>query len=207
MASKYWAAIVLVGMAVIVLGAFASNEDVANRYRISGVDDPNLNKALLVAIELNGSIKEDAGAQVVKLWKEAIERGQTVAYFKLTSTGGDVAGGMALSRVLRGDSVLNPPILIDDHCFSACAIAAILAGPKRIVLGSEATIGLHQVYDATTRKPLVGETQRIAEALRKAGVPATALKRMMRTKPSDISFLTQDELMAMNVQGRYVRKR
>jgi hypothetical protein len=74
-----------------------------------------------------------------------------------------------------------------------------LSGRSKYV-GAGAVIGLHSASYADGRSDPEA-TQVMADYLRGVGVPSATLRRMARTLPSDIRWLSKAEQRAMNIQA------
>jgi hypothetical protein len=93
----------------------------------------------------------------------------------------------------RGLSTLVAP---NQSCASACAIVFLSGRTK--YMGTGAAVGLHSAsYADGTADPEA--TALMAAYLRQLGVPDSTLRRMARTAPSDIRWLTQGEQKAVGV--------
>jgi len=93
----------------------------------------------------------------------------------------------------RGLSTLVAP---NQSCASACAIVFLSGRTK--YMGKGAAVGLHSAsFVDGTADPEA--TQIMAAYLSQLGVPDSTLRRMARTAPSDIRWLTQGEQKAVGV--------
>jgi hypothetical protein len=174
-------------------------------FNVVPVDASVLFDSTLVGIEYGGDIEEDTADKLTALTMNRIALGNYVVFYRITSPGGSGIGAMKLAAALRWNK--DVPVLISGRCASACAIAVLLAGPTRVVLGPRGQLGLHQSRDPDTGKPMMDVTRQHAAALRKAGVPEKTVQGMLKTPPRDIYWIGQDELMQMNIAGKYVKAR
>jgi membrane-bound ClpP family serine protease len=93
----------------------------------------------------------------------------------------------------RGLSTLVAP---NQSCASACAIVFLSGRTK--YMGKGAAVGLHSAsFVDGTADPEA--TEIMAAYLSQLGVPDSTLRRMARTAPSDIRWLTQGEQKAVGV--------
>ncbi len=113
----------------------------------------------------------------------------------------DGPGGILGEALLIGEEVRRRHLttLVGPHraCASACAVV-FLSGRTRY-LGAGAVIGLHSASFADGRVDPEA-TAVMAEYLRGVGVPNATLRRMARTAPSDIRWLTAAEKKAMGIR-------
>ena len=113
----------------------------------------------------------------------------------------DGPGGVLGEALLIGEEVrrrqLNTLVAANRSCASACAIVFLSGRTK--YLGAGATVGLHSASYADGRADPEA-TALMAAYLRGVGVPNATLRRMARTAPSDIRWLTKAEQKAMGIQ-------
>jgi hypothetical protein len=114
----------------------------------------------------------------------------------------DGPGGVLGEALMIGQEVRRRHLstLVGAHhsCASACAIV-FLSGRSKYV-GAGAVIGLHSASYADGRADPEA-TAVMADYLRGVGVPNATLKRMARTAPSDIRWLTKSEQRAIGIQA------
>ena len=110
-------------------------------------------------------------------------------------------GGVLGEALMIGEEVRRRHLttLVGPHrsCASACAVV-FLSGRTKYV-GAGATIGLHSASFADGRADPEA-TAVMADYLRGVGVPGATLRRMARTAPSDIRWLTKAEQNAMGIK-------
>ena len=113
----------------------------------------------------------------------------------------DGPGGILEEALLIGQEVrrrqLSTLVGSNRQCASACAVV-FLSGRARYV-GAGAVIGLHSASYADGRVDPAA-TAVMADYLRRVGVPSSTLKRMARTAPSDIRWLTKAEQKAIGIR-------
>jgi membrane-bound ClpP family serine protease len=114
----------------------------------------------------------------------------------------DGPGGVLGEALMIGQEVRRRHLstLVGAHhsCASACAVV-FLSGRSKYV-GAGAVIGLHSASYADGRADPEA-TQVMADYLRGVGVPQATLKRMARTAPSDIRWLSKAEQRAIGIQA------
>lgn len=113
----------------------------------------------------------------------------------------DGPGGVLGEALLIGEEVRRRRLdtLVAPHrsCASACAIVFLSGSTK--YLGSGANVGLHSASYADGRADPEA-TELMAAYLRQLGVPASTLRRMALTAPSDIRWLTKAEQRAIGIR-------
>lgn len=119
----------------------------------------------------------------------------------------DGPGGILGEALLIGEEVrrrrLTTFVAPHRSCVSACAVV-FLSGARKY-LGAGAAIGLHSAsYADGSAAPEA--TQLMAAYLRQMGVPSSTLRRMARTAPNKIRWLTKAELRAMGIKSYRRRK-
>jgi membrane-bound ClpP family serine protease len=113
----------------------------------------------------------------------------------------DGPGGILGEALLIGEEVrrrkLSTLVESNRSCASACAIVFLSGRTK--YLGAGAAVGLHAASYIDGRADPEA-TAVMAAYLRQVGVPNATLKRMARTAPSDIRWLTRAEQKALGIQ-------
>jgi hypothetical protein len=113
----------------------------------------------------------------------------------------DGPGGVLGEAILIAEEVrrrgLTTLVTANRSCASACAIVFLSGRTK--YLGSGAAIGLHSASYADGRADPEA-TQLMAAYLGQLGVPQATLRRMARTAPSDIRWLTTAEQRAIGIR-------
>ena len=97
-------------------------------------------------------------------------------------------------RARRIDTLVSP----NRSCASACAVI-FLAGRTKY-LGRGAAVGLHSARFRDGRRSREGTTI-MAAYLRRLGVPQSILRRMERTAPSEIAWLSRSDQRALRIQA------
>ena len=113
----------------------------------------------------------------------------------------DGPGGVLGEALLIGTEVrkrnLDTMVGPNRSCASACAIVFLSGRVK--YLASGASVGLHSASYADGRADPEA-TDLMARYLRNVGVPNSTLRRMARTAPSDIRWLSKAEQKAMGIR-------
>jgi membrane-bound ClpP family serine protease len=113
----------------------------------------------------------------------------------------DGPGGVLGEAILIAEEVrrrgLSTVVTDNRSCASACAIVFLSGRTK--YMGSGANVGLHSASYADGRADPEA-TQLMAAYLSQLGVPDGTLRRMARTAPSDIRWLTQAEQRAIGIR-------
>lgn len=124
----------------------------------------------------------------------------------LNTGGGDVHSSMSIGRVLRKiDSLVH----VDEGAMCASSCVFILAGAGRRYVDPSAKIGIHRPFRATAEKTTPElEKQKysmlassVEKYLDSMNVSKRLFEDMMRVSPSDVKFLSQDELVAYGLWG------
>jgi hypothetical protein len=114
----------------------------------------------------------------------------------------DGPGGVLGEALLIGEEVRRRQLttLVGPRrsCAAACAIV-FLSGRSKY-LGAGATIGLHSASTADGRVDPEA-TALMAAYLSQIGVPSSTLRRMARTAPKDIRWLTKAEQKAIGIRA------
>jgi hypothetical protein len=113
----------------------------------------------------------------------------------------DGPGGILGEALLIGSEVrrrnLDTMVGPNRSCASACAIVFLSGRVKYLATG--ASVGLHSASYADGRADPEA-TELMAAYLREVGVPGSTLRRMARTAPSDIRWLSKAEQKAIGIR-------
>jgi hypothetical protein len=114
----------------------------------------------------------------------------------------DGPGGILGEALLIGEEVrrrnLSTMVGPNRSCASACAVVFLSGRTKYMANG--ASVGLHSASFADGRADPEA-TAVMAAYLRGMGVPNATLKRMSRTAPDDIRWLTKSEMRALGIKA------
>jgi len=118
-----------------------------------------------------------------------------IVALELDSWGGDGDTGIMLADFV---SRWKKKVVVINRCNSACSFAALVAlGQGKLWVGPDATVGVHQVYDAETGDPDRIWTERAAKILRRYGAPKAPLDAMVRTPPGSMEVLHESQLIEL----------
>lgn len=113
----------------------------------------------------------------------------------------DGPGGVLGEALLIGSEVrrrqLDTMVGPNRSCASACAIVFLSGRVKYLATG--ASVGLHSASFADGRAD-PRATKLMADYLSEVGVPRSTLRRMARTAPNDIRWLSKAEQKAMGIR-------
>lgn len=172
-----------------VLLALAVSTAMAAPARAATIGIAETNKGgLVLAI---GGVITSADAEVVDTVLQVARRAhRPIRIVMVDSPGGEFAAGLEIADQVHR---LGIPVRVRGGCFSACAFVA-LAARKLTVTGGGA-VGVHQAYDLRG-VPNPEATLFAARLLRRYGVRATAISKMLDTPPDKLAILTGRELRA-----------
>jgi hypothetical protein len=114
----------------------------------------------------------------------------------------DGPGGILGEALMIGEEIrrrnLDTLVGPNRSCASACAVVFLSGRTKYMASG--AAVGLHAASFADGRADPEA-TEVMAAYLRGVGVPNATLKRMARTAPSDIRWLSRAEMRALGIRA------
>jgi hypothetical protein len=146
-------------------------------------------------LDLVGEIQPGDGDKLKAHIASANEARRIVATIRLNSPGGNLLEGVNLSEIVKNGRIATS-VLGDATCASACFIV-FAAGNERFA-NFNAKIGVHGVADERGQE-VGAATVTMSRILRTLGVPAGILGKLVVTPPSDMVWLTVDDLRSMNV--------
>ncbi len=124
--------------------------------------------------------------------------GTTVVGMVLESPGGNLREGVYLATTIRNSRIATG-VFDRAECASACFLM-FAAGSHRTV-GPHARIGVHSASHSGEDDPVAqAVTTLMARKAADLGVPSDIIGRMVTTPPSQIAWLTPDELAEMHVE-------
>lgn len=174
--------------------AFALALDVAN----AAVIAPRAKTMDGIELHLEGEILMGDAERLEANFEQAKAAGLKVTAINLNSPGGLVVSGAAMARSIRARE-LRTVVGKNATCASACFML-FAAGRERIA-SEDARIGVHSAVT-----PKLGETDSAksstidsARFLAELGVPSIVLGKMVTSKPSEMAWLTKDDLRLMKV--------
>ncbi len=114
----------------------------------------------------------------------------------LDGPGGILGEALMIAEEVRRRQ-LNTLVASNRTCASACALVFLSGRTKYLAAG--AAVGLHSASFADGRADPEA-TRLMADYLRELGVPNSTLRRMARTAPNQIRWLTKAEQQAMGIR-------
>jgi hypothetical protein len=149
-------------------------------------------------ITLSGDIEAGDADATEALIKTINDDGRLVSAIRLDSPGGGVAEAVKLAELIRRAKV---PMVVaaGSRCASACFIV-FAAGVEKFA-NYDAAIGVHGVSDRFGHQTAQAEaaTVSMARIASELGVPPRIVGRIIATRPSDIAWLSPEDLRAMGV--------
>jgi hypothetical protein len=168
----------------------------------SGTDAAELKKVdskdKKTRIDLIGEIVEGDADKLKAMVKEANDAQRVVVTIRLNSIGGNLLEGVKISDVVKFGRMATA-VLSNSTCASACFI--IFAAGQERYAHYAARVGVHgasnQEGQETTQSGAATVTMgRLVSSL---GVPPGVIGKMVVTPPSEMVWLSVDDLRSMNV--------
>ena len=147
-----------------------------------------------IVIDAVGEIKFDE-AKNFTAWVERSRRewnGHRATAIVFNSGGGSVAGGREMGIIIA-DSHMTTGVSHGGECASACVL--IWSAGEFKSAGSDSKIGVHMAKDMNG-EPTVDGTIFGLHWLQKTHAPNSVVVGAMSTKPDDIYWLSEDELIS-----------
>jgi hypothetical protein len=127
--------------------------------------------------------------------------------FVFNSRGGNVYGAIAVGQYID-QRHYNTGVEAGGRCVSACVMAWSAGAHKSAT--PDTSIGVHQASitgineaGSTYERPMPEGTNYIANWLRQTGAPTSVISKLVATPPSDVAWLSLDELREWNVHITY----
>jgi hypothetical protein len=149
------------------------------------------------ALSMSGEILPGDAARVLP-WLIRLSEGNIVPRLFLSSPGGNVLEAAKLANLIHETGM---PVFVQagDMCASACFLL-FAASPSRHA-SPEAMIGVHSAsLEGNENGVSLMLDTAMARKARAFGVPPDVIGRMVTTEPSDMAWLTADELREMDVR-------
>jgi hypothetical protein len=149
-----------------------------------------------VVISLTGEIAAGDTDQLEQIVKDANLERKFVSAIRLNSPGGNLVEGAKLADAIRYAKMATV-VANGSTCASACFLA-FAAGSEKFVSYS-ASVGVHGASDENGQETQASNaaTVGMAKAAKELGVPADIIGRMVVTPPSQIIWLTPNDLRSM----------
>lgn len=173
---------------------------------LSATFTSELSKEGKVIIILSGTIEPGDADQLQKIIRDSNNTGRVVSAIRLNSTGGNLLEGAKLADMIRF-AKMDSVVVNGATCASACFLA-FAAGVEKYASYSS-SIGVHGASDADgndTDESKVA-TVGMAKAAKILGVPSEIIGKMVVTPPSEIIWLSPNDLRAMGtiMTGRQIQ--
>jgi len=151
-----------------------------------------------IVIDASGDIEKDEAKRFIA-WVEQSYRqwnGRKATAIVFNSRGGIIAGGVEMGLVVA-DFHMTTGVAPGGICASSCVMAWAAGALKSAA--SDSQIGVHMAREMGG-DPAIDSTILNIKWLQKTGAPKSVIVGAMSTKPDDIYWLSQDELIAWGVR-------
>jgi hypothetical protein len=149
------------------------------------------------ALSMSGEILPGDTARALP-WLIRLSEGAIAPRLFLSSPGGNVLEAARLANVIH-EARMSVFVQAGEMCASACFLL-FAASPNRHA-ASDAMIGVHSAsFDGNENAASLMLDTAMARKARAFGVPPDIIGRMVTTGPSDMAWLTADELHEMDVR-------
>lgn len=147
-------------------------------------------------IVLRGEMAPGDSERLRALILAANQGGRMVSGIRLTSNGGNLVEGVKLAELIRTATIATV-VPNGSQCASACFVA-FAAGQEKFV-SYQAKVGVHGAADQNGKE--AGDaTVAMAKIVKELGVPPSIIGRMVVTPPSEVVWLSPNELQSMGVK-------
>ncbi len=147
-------------------------------------------------IMLNGEIAEGDAGMLQAAIKSANDVGKFVSGIRLNSPGGNLLEGIKLAQVVQYAKVATN-VASGATCASACFLV-YAAGVTKFA-NYAAQVGVHGASDQQGEETIASSaaTVSMARAAKELGVPPAIIGRMVVTPPTDMVWLSPQDLQSM----------
>ena len=150
-----------------------------------------------VVVFLQGEIGPGDGDRLIALIRAAREANRVVSSIRLNSPGGALREGVRVAAIVRSGQIATV-VPNGAICASACFVI-FAAGTERYVSGT-ASVGVHGASEnGQETAGSSAATIAMARIVKGLGVPPAVIGKMVVTPPSEVVWLTADDLRAMGV--------
>jgi hypothetical protein len=151
-----------------------------------------------VIIQISGEISEGDTETFIEIVKRANAAGKLVANVRLNSTGGNLLEGVKLADAIRAGKI-STNVGRSATCASACFLAFAAGDTKFASYGAQ--IGVHGASDQSGRETVQSSaaTVSMARVAKDLGVSSAIIGRMVVTPPSEVVWLSPQDLQSMGV--------
>jgi hypothetical protein len=155
-----------------------------------------------VEISISGNIAAGDAELLRTRIKAATDTGKLVTSMRLNSEGGSLLEGARLADVVRSAKV-STKVGQNATCASACFL--IFAAGETKYAYVHARIGVHGASEnGTESRKATKAMARIAEEL---NVPESIVRRMVNTPPTDVTWLSLNDLRLMGADINHYKER
>jgi hypothetical protein len=149
-------------------------------------------------VDLVGEIVEGDADRFKAIVKEANDAQRIVVTIRLNSIGGNLLESVRIAEVVKFGRIATA-VLSNSTCASACFI--IFAAGQEKYAHYTARVGVHGASDERGEETIQSgaATVKMGRVVQGLGVPAAIVGKMVVTPPSEMVWLSVDELRAMNV--------
>jgi len=148
-----------------------------------------------VAVSLAGSIVDGDAAKLATIIRAENDAGRLVSTIRLHSPGGSLLEGVKLAAIIRRAKI-STSVASGALCASACFIAFAAGAEKSAHY--QGRVGVHGASDKSGRE--VGDaTVVMARVVKELGVSPAVIGKMVVTPPSQMVWLSPDDLKSMGV--------
>lgn len=174
----------------IGLAIFVSSESFAATITSS------VSKEGKTVISLDGEIAPGDAERIKSIIKASNDSGRMVSGIRLNSVGGNLLEGVVLAELIRFAKIATV-VANGAKCASACFVA-FAAGADKFASHS-AQVGVHGASDQSGRETALSgaATVGMARVVKELGVPAGIIGKMVVTPPTEIVWLSPNDLRAM----------
>lgn len=147
-------------------------------------------------VVLEGTIADGDAAKLNALIKSANDQGHVVSAVRLNSPGGSLREAASLADAIR-TARISTIVPVGSSCASACFIA-FAAGIEKVV-SYGGLVGVHGAADKSGKETVESgaATVSMARMVKEFGVPPGIIGKMVVTRPSEIVWLTPEDLQSM----------
>jgi hypothetical protein len=147
-------------------------------------------------INLDGDIAVGDADKIREIIKSSNDAGRLVATIRLNSAGGNLLESVRIAAILRYAKTATA-VLGGATCASACFVV-FAAGNEKYAHYS-AQLGVHGASDASGRETVQSNAATIsmAKVTKELGVPPAIIGKMVVTPPTQMVWLSVDELRSM----------
>jgi len=151
-----------------------------------------------ILILVTGDIVPGDAETFTTIVKQSNSAGKLVVNIRLNSPGGNLLEGVKLADAVRFGKIATN-VGKNATCASACFLI-FAAGPTKYA-SYGAQIGVHGASDQSGSETVSSDAATIsmAKVAKELGVPATIIGRMVVTPPSEMVWLTPQDLQSMGV--------